>query len=146
MLAAAVALASCAAPAGPRDASGKVTAEATIDTYSLRIGDCTDRLENGSATSFTVIPCDDAHYWEVFAGTVIAGEDFPGTTKVTDQAGDYCEQAFAEFIGKARKDSSYDLTFLQPTASMWDYGYREVLCLAGSSTSTTTGTLADAGR
>ena len=135
-------LAACASPAGPRDPTGQVTATATVDTYSLQVGDCTGPIPSGNATQFTLIPCGDKHNWEAFARTTLKGDAFPGAKAVGDAAAAFCGDAFTTFIGVKRSKSAYELTYLQPTKASWEgFGDREIVCLAGRSAGNVTGSL-----
>ena len=137
-----VVLAGCATAPGPRGPEGQVTARATVDTYSLRVGDCTGPIPAGSADRFTLIPCGDKHNWEAFARMTLNDDAYPGAKTVSERAGAFCEDAFAAFVGVKRSKSAYELTSLQPTQATWDnFGDREILCLAGRSTGTVTGSL-----
>jgi len=137
-----VVLAGCAATPGPRDSSGQVTARATVDTYSLQVGDCTGPIPAGAVDRFVLIPCSDKHNWEAFARTTMDDGAFPGTTAVADRASSFCGDAFTTFVGVKRSKSAYELTSLQPTKQTWDnFGDREIICLAGRSTGTVTGSL-----
>ncbi len=143
------ALAGCAAAGdvGPRDSAGVVTAKATIDTYSLTVGDCTGPIAPNDARSFTVVPCTQKHNWEAFARTTLDDASFPGQKAVSAAATDFCDASFATFIGVKRTKSAYQLTILQPTKDTWDnFGDREVMCLTGQSSSSLKGTLEGAER
>lgn len=138
-------LAGCqpAPPAG--GASARPTAKTTIDTYSLAVGECIGAIPNGSASTFTLIPCNQKHYWEAFARTSLAGDDFPGAKKVDDQAATFCQAEYKTFLGVARSKSSYQLTYLQPTRDTWtNFGDRDVVCLAGRVTGGLVGSLENA--
>ena len=121
------------------------TAPTTIDTYSLVVGECIGSIPNGSAAAFTVIPCDKKHYWEAFAHTKLAGDDFPGAKAVDEQADKFCQAAYKTFVGVARSKSRYQLTYLQPTRDTWtSFGDRDVVCLAGRVTGGIAGSLENA--
>ncbi|MCA0295461.1 MAG: septum formation family protein [Actinobacteria bacterium] len=144
-LAMALALAGCAG--GPRDGSGQVTAPATTDSYSVRVGDCLDKLPSESADALPLLPCSSPHYWEAFATSTLTASDFPGNPAVKEQAQQACDAEFEPFIGLAAKKSKLDLTMLTPTRETWTQaGDREVVCLVGSSTGNITGTLKGAAK
>lgn len=141
----ALALAGCTG--GPRDGGGQVTAAATTDTYSVRVGDCLDKLPTESADELPLLPCSTPHYWEAFATSTLTASDFPGNAAVKAQAQEACEAAFEPFIGLAAKKSKLDLTMLTPTKDTWtEFDDREVVCLVGSSTGNITGTLKGSAR
>jgi hypothetical protein len=141
----AVTLAGCAG--GPRDSAGQVTAPATTDSFSVRIGDCLDKLPTESTAALALLPCSAPHFWEAFATTTLTASDYPGTTAVRDQAQQACEASFATFVGVAAKKSKLDLTMLTPTKETWTQaGDREVVCLVGSRAGNITGTLQNAAK
>lgn len=140
-----LALAGCAA--GVRDDAGRVTAPATTDTFSVRVGDCLGKLPSESTDELSLLPCTEPHYWEAFATATLTGEDFPGTAAVRNQAEDECNRAFAGFVGVAANKSKLELTMLTPTKETWTQANdREVVCLVGSPGGGVTGTLKDAAR
>lgn len=138
-------LAGCAS--GPRDPSGLVTSRATTDTYSVRVGDCLAKLPTDSAAQLTLLPCDQEHYWEVFASATLTGDTFPGESSLRKQAQSACEDAFDGFVGLSVKKSKLDITMLTPTRQTWaEASDREVTCLVGSTSGGVTGTLHGAAR
>ena len=127
---------------GVRDTAGQVTAPATTDTFSVRVGDCLDRLPTESTDKLSLLPCDAAHFWEAFASATLTGTDYPGNSAVRDQGKQACATSFQAFVGVASKKSKYDLSMLTPTKETWTQaGDREVVCLVGSSSGNVTGTL-----
>ncbi|MGC4084705.1 MAG: septum formation family protein [Vicinamibacterales bacterium] len=145
VLVAAVLLGGCAS--GVRDSAGQVTAPATTDSFSVRVGDCLDKLPTDSTAKISLLPCAQPHYWEAFASPTLAGDDFPGNSAVRDQAESACTDAFQGFVGVAAKSSKLDLTMLTPTKETWTQaGDREVVCLVGSAKGGVTGTLKGANR
>ncbi len=144
-LVAVLALAGCAG--GPRDSAGQVTAPATTDTYSVRVGDCLDKLPSESTDELSLLPCGAPHYWEAFATSTLTASAYPGNAAVGDQARAACETAFAPFVGTTAKKSKLDLTMLTPTKETWTQADdREVVCLVGSQSGGITGTLKGAAR
>ena len=134
-------LAGCAGGGAP-EGVGRVTAAATTDTYSIRVGNCTGKLDTETTDKLALVPCTDKHHWEAFAVSNLPGDDFPGNAEVRDQATKACTPAFESFIGIASEDSRYELTLLTPTKETWTQaGDREVVCLVGSSSGGLTGSL-----
>jgi hypothetical protein len=137
----AVLLAGCTAGV-PRDSTGQVTAAATTDAFSIKVGDCVGKLTGDTAEELTLVPCAEAHYWEAFAASNLTGEDFPGNSEIKDQSDKACTAAFEGFIGIAADDSKYEVTFLSPTRETWAQASdREVVCLVGDSSGGITGSL-----
>jgi hypothetical protein len=144
-LVAAVLLGGCAS--GVRDSAGQVTAPATTDSFSVRVGDCLDKLPTDSTAKISLLPCAQPHYWEAFASPTLAGDDFPGNSAVRDQAKSACTDAFEGFVGVAVTSSKLDLTMLTPTKETWTQADdREVVCLVGKSSGGVTGTLQGANK
>lgn len=138
-------VAGCAS--GPRDSAGQVTAAATTDSFSVRVGDCLDRLPTDAAAELPLLPCDQPHYWEAFATSTLVGDDYPGNAAVRDQADKACSAEFADFVGVKVDTSKLDLTMLTPTKETWTQaGDREVVCLVGRPGGGVTGTLRGAAR
>jgi hypothetical protein len=118
----------------------------TVDAYSVTIGDCTGPISSGVADRLELIDCAAEHNWEAFAATKLDPEKYPGNPALTRTAGEYCEAAFADFVGAKINKSKYDLTFLLPTDDTWAAGDREVVCLAGSASKQLTGSLEGIGK
>lgn len=144
-LAAAVLLAGCTS--GGRDGAGQVTAPATTDSFSVRVGDCTGALPSDTTAKLNLLPCSAEHHWEAFASAKLTGDDFPGAAAVRSQAEEACDAAFEGFVGVTAKKSKLDLTMLTPTKETWTQaGDREVVCLVGSPSGGLTGSLRGAAR
>ena len=136
-----VLVAGCSTDA-PRDSAGVVTAAATSDAFSVKVGDCIGKVEGETADSLPLVPCAEKHNWEAFAASELAGTDFPGNTGVQSLAEEACRVAFVDFVGIEAGDSKYELQFLTPTKESWnEAGDREVVCLVGNSGGGITGSL-----
>ncbi len=139
-------LAGCAVGV-PRDSAGQVTAAATTDAFSIKVGDCVGKVAGETAAELPLVPCAETHHWEAFSASNLEGEDFPGNAEVRDQADRACRAAFKGFIGVAADDSKYEVTFLSPTKETWTQAAdREVVCLVGSLSGGITGTLKGVGK
>lgn len=126
----------------PRDSAGQVTAAATTDAFSIKVGDCVGKLDGDSAEELPLTPCDQAHFWEAYASSKLDGTDFPGTSQVNDLSDKACSAAYKAFMGIALDDSKYEVTYLSPTKESWTQAQdREVVCLVGSSSGNITGSL-----
>lgn len=136
-----VAITGCSSDA-PRDSAGQVTAAATTDAFSIKVGDCVGKLDGDSAQELPLTPCDKAHFWEAYASSRLDGTDFPGTSKINDLSDEACSAAYEGFVGIAVDDSRYEVTYLSPTKESWTLAQdREVVCLVGSSSGNITGSL-----
>lgn len=141
-----IVLAACSA-GQPRNSSGQLTAPATTDSFSLRVGDCLGKLETGTTDELPLVPCDAEHNWEAFAASELAGDDFPGNSALGEQVDKLCRDAFADFIGIKVDKSRYELTSLMPTKETWTQADdREVVCLVGRPGGGVTGTLKGIGK
>lgn len=131
----------------PRNSAGQVTAAATTDAFSIKVGDCIGKLASDSTDELPLLPCDQPHFWEAFAAANLNGDAFPGNAEVKDQAAQACKAAFEDFIAVAQGDSKYEVTFLTPTKETWTQaGDRQVVCLVGSSGGNLTGSLKGAAK
>lgn len=128
-----------------RDDAGQVTVSASVDAFSIKVGDCTGDLGEGEVSAATVLPCSQAHYWEAYASAELSGDDYPGVTQVTEQADKACTSAFKTFVGVSTDKSDYSYTYFYPTEQTWTSADdREVLCFVGLEAGGITGTLKDA--
>jgi hypothetical protein len=126
----------------PRDSAGQVTAAATTDAFSIKVGDCVGKLDGDSAKELPLTPCDQTHFWEAYASSTLDGTDFPGTSQVNDLSDKACSAAYKGFMGIVLDDSKYEVTYLSPTKESWTQAQdREVVCLVGSSNGNITGSL-----
>ncbi len=127
---------------GPRDSAGQVTAVATTDAFSIKVGDCVGKLDGDSAQKLPLTPCDQAHFWEAYASSTLEGTDFPGTSQINELSDKACSAAYKGFLGIAMDDSKYEVTYLSPTKESWTQAQdREVVCLVGTSSGNITGSL-----
>lgn len=142
-VAAAVVLAGCSGTV--RDGSGQVTASASVDAFSIKVGDCTGDLGQGEVSAAILVPCGEPHYWEAFASSQLSGDNYPGVTQVTETADKACGDAFKAFVGVSTDKSDYTYTYFYPTEQTWtSAGDREVLCFVGLEDGGVTGTLKNA--
>lgn len=142
-LAVILALAGCTGPA--RDAGGEVTASASVDPFSIKVGDCTGDLGQDQITAAELLPCSAAHYWEAYSSSELSGQAYPGVTQVKEQADKWCTAAFKSFVGVSTDKSDYTYTYFYPTEQTWTTtNDREVLCLVGLGQGGVTGSLKDA--
>ncbi|MCL1837916.1 MAG: septum formation family protein [Propionibacteriaceae bacterium] len=102
-----------------------------IDAYSLEVNQCVGSIPSQAATRLKLKPCDAKHEWEAYAATVATHAEKPGSATLAQEAGRYCETAFADFIGVTLSKSQYQMTFLMPSDDTWDLGDRNIICLAG---------------
>ena len=135
--------------AGPeRDADGAVTAEAETDAFSIEVGDCIDDPGQESVSDITVLPCDELHHFEAFAGMEMPDGDYPGVPAANTAASDFCGAEFASYVGIEYDASVLEMLYFYPVEESWkSAGDREILCFVAEQGETpVTGTLEGAGR
>ncbi|KQO11876.1 hypothetical protein ASF06_04460 [Agreia sp. Leaf244] len=129
------------------DETSEVTEAGQADVFTVAVGDCFNDVSSEEISEVPVVPCDQPHDFEAYSAFDLAGDDFPGDDAVTQQAGDGCTPAFAEFNGVGYDDSTLYLGYLLPTEDSWtEQGDREVLCYIYEENVKTTGTLQGAAR
>ncbi|WP_309128507.1 septum formation family protein [Microbacterium sp.] len=116
-----------------RDEDGNVTQEKEIDIFSLKVGDCLTEaaLSGGETTTAPVIPCDEAHPYEVYAEFELEDGEFPGTAAIETPADEFCLTEFEKFVGVAYDASALAYTWFEPTAESWSADDRLVQCVIG---------------
>lgn len=140
LLAGTLALSACSSDA-PRDQSGQVTASASADAASIRVGDCVGKLTTGNITAADLLPCGDKHFFEAYASKNAADGAFPGNDPVSQDADSFCGTEFASFVGVPVDKSKYTFYYLTPTEESWKQGDRVILCFAGDDKGGVVGTL-----
>jgi hypothetical protein len=85
------------------------------------------------------VPCTQAHTAEVFFannGFWKNSSPFPGIKSMTNAADTACEKAFNSYVGTPDFISQYSWNWIAPnTAATWQYGSRELHCVAWYKTS-----------
>lgn len=97
----------------------------------LDVGDCFDRPASPDVESVPAVPCRRPHDLEVYATFALAAPDgavFPGTAAVATQAGNGCEERFADYVGVAQDSSGLLIVPYAPDALAWELGERGVTC------------------
>jgi hypothetical protein len=129
------------------DETSEVTEAGQADVFTIAVGDCFNDVDAEEISEVPVVPCDQPHDYEAYSAFDLTGDTFPGDDVVTQQAGDGCTPAFAEFNGLGYDDSSLYLGYLLPTEDSWTgQNDREVLCYIYEENVQTTGTLQGAAR
>ena len=119
-----------------------MTASASVDAFSIKVGDCTGDLGEGEVSDAILLPCSTSHYWEAYASSQLTGDSYPGVTQVTETADKACSDTFKSFIGVSADKSDYTYTYFYPTEQTWTTADdREVLCFVGLEAGGITGTL-----
>jgi hypothetical protein len=118
-------------PAGPTSvpvATAPPGTEATIDAFSIRVGDCIDDPGVGEVQDISVIPCAEPHDDEAYALFDVDLSVFDAPA-IDTQGADGCHARFEEYVGASYETSSLEITFLFPLEEGFDRGDREVVCL-----------------
>jgi len=118
--------------------------------FALAEGDClrdpglgSDSAEVGDVET---VECTEDHGLEVMLVAeheADRGTDYPGDEPLHDQAYKECEKAFPDYVGIDYEDSEYWISTIVPSPDSWGTGDRDLLCLVGPETGTTTGSARD---
>lgn len=128
-----------------RDEDGQVTDTSTDSVFSMQVGDCLNEPEGTEVYDVELVPCTEAHDYEVYDEIELEAGDFP--SDIDTQAEEFCLGAFEEFIGVAWEESELDATWFTPTQSGWEQDDdRLIQCIAYDPAGQTTGTLAGAAK
>jgi len=138
-----------------RNDQGQVTEPTDISVQNLRVGDCfDDPALLGAATDDTaealtarVMPCSDAHHFEVYHVFKLTNEDYPGEAEVTRLANEGCFSAYQSYVGKPARQSLLDVYYYYPQKRTWSLlGDRSVQCIIASPEGLVTGSLENSRR
>ena len=100
--------------------------------FDLELGECFTTDDITTVTEVSVVDCDASHVYEVFGLTTYEGgatESFPGDDTLNTAADAACRPAFEDYVGVAYDDSRWFGTFINPSASTWADGDREIVCV-----------------
>lgn len=119
------------------DDGAEPSADATWFFDQFEVGDCWDDIydEDGEIVrtgEARIIPCDEPHFYEVYAiFEAEGGDQFPGDDDLIDQANEECGLAWTAYIGTAYQDTpALDGFAPKPSAEEWSAGVRDVVCVA----------------
>ncbi len=101
----------------------------TVDVFDLQIGDCgfPPSYLIGEVTQIDLVPCDEPHTQEVIYITEAPFDNYPGASKLVEFGREICARAVVEGLGIALEDQF--VTFLNPTATSWREGDRDIVCV-----------------
>ncbi len=94
----------------------------------LAVGDCLERLSEGTHFAVPVVPCSAPHRAEVYAEVTLTGVVYPGESAIAKEAENRCGRRLTS-IADPKKLADLDLFYFSPTRSSWADGDRRVLCL-----------------
>jgi len=110
--------------------TNEVTEEGTDSVFDISLGDCLLEPDGEQISDVTVVPCSEAHDYELYYEFDLAEGEFPGDEAVSEQAAAECEAQFQTFAGIAFQDSaSLWYNFFSPTQGSWSDGDRLIQCL-----------------
>ncbi len=113
--------------------SGNTTGVGGEETsvFDLEVGDCFSASGDPVAT-VTVIDCEDAHIYEVFAVFDHEADDaqaYPGDDAILEYADSRCQPLFEDYVRTDYQTSIYWITSVTPSEETWDNGDdREIVC------------------
>jgi hypothetical protein len=122
------------ADAAQSSADGSVSNSRTVDVYDLRAGDCFTTpvysdLFDDAAMEVEDVPCDEPHYFEVFAVRNYGGSVYPASQAQVEVAfEEVCLGPFEAYVGLPYEQSALWGWGLPPTRARWDRGDREFIC------------------
>jgi Septum formation/Domain of unknown function (DUF4190) len=127
--------------AAGRDSSGTIATAGDVSATALRVGDCLNGLENGSFASLPAVPCASAHEGEVYAVVTLPDGAYPGQNSVDSQGRSDCDDRIAVYAPSAALGTDFGPFYATPTEDSWRTGDRAVVCIATSTSGTTTGSI-----
>ena len=95
----------------------------------LRVGDCYN-LTGDQWEDVKEVPCSTKHELEVIYVGAMGEGSYPTSDGFVDYVIDYCDPAFADYVGKSVDDSDFEYDWLVPTQDAWRSGDRTVRCAA----------------
>lgn len=106
-----------------------------VDAAEIAVGDCLTDIPSDSSlvSAVKTVECSRPHKGEVFAVITVAGDDFPGQSKIVGYQ-DKCQPALAAYSSAALADSEVGMFVLYPTEASWKRGDRAVTCIATTDT------------
>lgn len=120
-------LVSESAPA--RDDDGAHVESGTLAAFDLQLGDCFNDPGSGEVEAVGVVPCTEAHDFEVYHVFTLDDGTYPGTEVIQDKWIDGCLAEFEPFVGTSFDVSILDISAIFPTQQSWEeLGDRVILC------------------
>jgi Septum formation len=118
-----------------RDSSGHVTRAGDVTIDGLRVGDCGEKALSGITRTVHVVPCSQAHVFEVLATFELSGGPFPGDDTVKRLAEGGCVKRLSRMHELQGRDD-LRLTYLHPISQTWRT-QKTVICMVNTSQPTT---------
>ena len=95
--------------------------------FGLRPGQCFDSLPNGIAGAHAV-PCARPHDAEIYGAFSVAGQQWPGSVRLGNQARLGCQQRLAGYLNPQLATTGLAQSYAYPNAGAWAAGERTVIC------------------
>lgn len=125
-----------------------IATDATTEIDDLLVGDCLANPGYGLVERVETIDCSQPHDLEVF--TIARVTDvlvYPGDYELNRIVDEACFLTFDGYVGAPFGTSSYDFSFIAPSADSWTItGDRTYYCLLGTPGVATSGSARDSGR
>jgi len=106
--------------------------DAGVDYSRLKVGDCIETPPGSEVKGVKRQPCagpHDAEVYKIIAHDAPPGAPYPGTPALLDVASRSClGQAFTDYVGRPRAESSLKNVEIMPKASAWKKGRRQIVC------------------
>lgn len=103
-----------------RDDSGTVVKAGESNVTDLRVGDCLNIFDEEEEVYATpVVPCDQPHFYELFASVTFEDGEYPGIDAINTQASEKCLAQFDRYFGISYRDSQLDVSTLFPSEKGW---------------------------
>lgn len=126
--------------------TGQVTESASVDVFSVKIGDCMLDTGTGMLTDASILPCTDSHDQEVYYEITMPDGEF-ADADINAASQECIGDAYTTFVGLGYQESALDVTTLTPTKESWEQSNDRVIqCLIFDPAGPVTGTLAGAAR
>ena len=95
--------------------------------FGLRPGQCFDSLPNGIAGAHA-IPCAEPHDAEIYGAFSVAGQHWPGTVTLGNQARLGCQRRLAGYLNPQLATTGLAESYAYPNAGAWAAGEHMVIC------------------
>ncbi len=127
------------------DGSGGITGSLKGTAYSFPTKrQCFGKPPTNSF-AFELLPCTEAHFYEVYATKKLDGKTPPTTAEFDKAYASVCVAGFKDFVGVDAGKSSYEILYSVLPDSLWTkLSDHRLVCSAGSPTGGIVGTLKDA--
>jgi hypothetical protein len=92
-------------------------------------GDCILKPERPPILAVSIVPCTEAHDFEVYAVYDAPAGEYPGDEKIERIAGERCVAEFPAYVGLSFERSRLNSVTFKPDAKTWAIDDRRFICL-----------------